>query len=167
MYFRAVIWFSTNWTCLTNSTIKLFEPRTTEEGSGAGSTENHVILGSADVVSATQVTWSLALQGPNDEFPVFYGPSSSIISTGNLARHVCEMICVQDSVGGAGDGTLQTWVDGVLGLNVTGMNYIASGQTKGWPRMAFEPTYGGGTASPPNTIPNIFWGFDNLYISLK
>lgn len=167
MYFRAVVWFSANWTCLTNSTIKLFEPRTTEEGSGAGSTENHIIFGSADVVSTTQVTWSLGLQGPNGQAHDERGPSSSIISTGNLARHVCEMICVQDSVGGAGDGTLQTWVDGVLGLNVTGMNYIASGQTKGWPRMAFEPTYGGGTASPPNTIPNIFWGFDNLYISLK
>jgi hypothetical protein len=56
------------------------------------------------------------------------------------------------------------WVDGNAAYSTTGLHYLKTGDTAGWSYIMFDPTYGGGSNSPPVSM---YWDFDQLYVSVK
>jgi hypothetical protein len=164
-YQRMKVRFSSNWTVANNPASKLCEPRTEQTGSGSGPNENDVI----EVVpngDPTKNYLNLALQGPNGHFANLreqpQGNPAANLSDGNW--HVLEVLFGPESTPGAGNGTYQGWIDGVLVANYTNVPWLASGNNVGWPYLMFDPTYGGTVSSPPYTI---YWDFDQLYVSTK
>jgi hypothetical protein len=168
LYQRFKIRFSTNFTASSNSGLKLNEPRTNYPGGGDDATENHVMSVSAWDVSPTRLSLALDLQGPNGHFadvnPQPASNPAAVLSTGDNAWHTVEIVFGPESTPGAGNGVYQSWVDGTQVANYSNIVWLAAGQTAGWPRIAFVPTYGGGTASPPATM---YWDMDQLYVSTK
>jgi uncharacterized protein YjdB len=168
LYQRFKIRFSTNFTASSNSGLKLNEPRTNYPGGGDDATENHVMYVSAWDVSPTRLSLALGLQGPNGHFadvnPQPASNPAAVLSTGDNAWHTVEIVFGPESTPGAGNGVYQSWVDGTQVANYSNIVWLAAGQTPGWPRIAFVPTYGGGTASPPATM---YWDMDQLYVSTK
>jgi Bacterial Ig-like domain (group 2) len=142
-----------------NTDIKNFEPHTFQEGAGNGE-ENHILALWA-VGSSSQLSPLIGLQGPYSASNIHPSPAV-IVSDGNW--HTIEWLLVQDAPAGSGNGTAKVWVDGTQVINATGVTWLGSGNQSGWKALVCDPTYGGGTASPPSTM---FWDFDQLYVSTK
>jgi uncharacterized protein YjdB len=165
-YQRMRVRFSTNWTLNGNVALKFCEPRTQQTGSGAGPNENHVI-GAHDMATESIHAWYyVLLQGPNGHFrDLFEQPSQS--PSANLADgkwHVIEALFTPESTPGAGNGGYDGWVDGFQVAHYTDVLWLAPGNQVGWPYLLFDPTYGGGSHSPPTTM---YWDLDQLYVSTK
>ncbi len=152
---RTSVGFTTNG----NTDIKNFEPHTFQEGASSGE-ENHILALWA-VGSSSQLSPLIGLQGPYTASNIHPNPAV-IVSDGNW--HTIEWLLVQDSPAGAGNGTAQVWVDGTQVINTNTVTWLGSGNQRGWKALVCDPTYGGGTASPPTTM---YWDFDQLYVSTK
>lgn len=165
LYARMRIRYSANWTCSTNASVKIYEPRSENQGSGAGATSNPVVFGYVGAGTPTRFPVGWAKQGPNGLF-ANYAPASPnagfIISDGNW--HYVEVSTTPETSIGAGDGVIDIWVDQVNHFQQTGVQFLTAGMTVGWPSIIFDPTYGGGTASPPV---NMYWDFDDIFIATK
>jgi Bacterial Ig-like domain (group 2) len=164
LYMRMQIRFSSNWTTNGNATVKLCEPHTLYENGGPGGpNENHIIYGSATDFGSTKVALALGLQGPNGQARNLHPTSpAAILSDGRW--HTMEVLLGPESSAGAGNGTYQGWVDGVQIANYSNVHYLAAGQTRAWKALLYDPTYGGGTASPPD---DIYWDMNQLFVSTK
>jgi hypothetical protein len=162
-YQRMKIRFSSNWTMSGNFDVKLCEPRTQQFGNGSGATENDNIDAHGPTTSAFLF---VGLQGPNGHFANLTEQPASTAAD-NLAGggwHTIEVLFTPESTPGAGDGTYTGWVDGTQIAHYTGVLWLAAGNQVGWPYLMFDPTYGGGTNSP---AVNMYWDFDQLYVSTK
>jgi hypothetical protein len=162
IYIRHPFQSSSTLTTNGNTDIKLWEPHTFQEGASSGE-ENHILAIWAEI-SNTQLVPLIGLQGPYAASNI-HATNKIIVTDG--AEHIVEWLLVQDSPAGAGNGTAQVWVDGTLIINATGVLWLGTGNTSGWKALVCDPTYGGGTATPPNVIPPVSWWFRYLYISVK
>jgi len=164
-YHRMKVHFSGNWTNAGNPVIKLCEPRTEQQGNGAGATENDVIGGFVNA-GPTQSFLTLLLQGPDGHFsdlmPQPSTDANANISDGNW--HTIEVLFGPESTPGAGNGTYKAWVDGVQVASYTGVLWLAPGNTAGWPYLMFDPVYGGVQSSPPSLM---YWDVDQIYVSTR
>ena len=160
-YQRMRVRFSSNWTTANNPVVKLCEPRTYQHGSGSGSTENHVIGAWAQPFGPTQLVPAFLQQGPNSIFGNYY-PSATpdVITDGNW--HQLEVLFTPESSPGAGNGSIDFWVDGASHYQKTNVKFLAAGNAPGWPSLMFDPVYGGVKSSPPATM---YWDVDQLYVS--
>ena len=61
-------------------------------------------------------------------------------------------VLVVGNTPGSRNGQLRVWADGRLVLSANDVEYWSSAQTPGWTGIAWEPTYGGGTNSPPREL---------------
>jgi trimeric autotransporter adhesin len=157
LYIRMKIRFSPNWTTNGNVDVKLAEPHTLYEDN-----ENDNI----DAwVTGSQSVLITGLQGPSADRNLQPNTGAGVITGG--AWHTMELLYGPESTSGAGNGTYQAWVDGVQVANYSNVNWLAAGETPGWHELLFDPCYGGGTSNPPSSSPNIYWDFDQLYISTK
>jgi hypothetical protein len=165
-YQRMMVRFSSNWTLSGNVALKLCEPRTQQQGSGQGPNENHVIGAHDFETQSVNAFLYVLLQGPNGHFAdLFEQPKYS--PAANLkggAWHLIEVLFTPESTPGAGDGTYTGWVDGTQIANYTNVLWLAAGNQVGWPYLMFDPTYGGGTNSPAQSM---YWDFDQLYVSTR
>jgi hypothetical protein len=162
-YERRMMWFSPGFVFPVNTGIKVGEPRTLYQGSVAGAFENHIIgtFGtSADQLHSVIAT---LLQGPNGNFRDIFPTLPAGDLTGGAGK-LCEWLFRTEAVPGEPTGTCQMAVDGVVVANETNVQWLAAGQTPGWPYWMVDPTYGGAPASvhPPALQ---WWEFDELFVS--
>jgi hypothetical protein len=165
-YQRMKVRFAPNWSLNGNVALKFCEPRTQQTGSGQGSNENHVI-GAHDFETQTTHAWFyVLLQGPNGHFgDLFEQPQwSPSANLNDGAWHTIEVVFGPESSPGAGDGSYTGWIDGTQVAHYTSVMWLASGNQVGWPYLMFDPTYGGGTHSPGQSM---YWDLDQLYVSTK
>jgi hypothetical protein len=158
LYIRMQVRFSPNWTTNGNVDVKLAEPHTLYEDD-----ENDNI--DAWVTTGTQAVLITGTQGPGPDHNLTPNVGAGVITGG--AWHTIELLYGPESTSGAGNGTYQAWVDGTQVTNMSNVNWLAAGEQPGWQELLFDPCYGGGYNNPPNTSPNIYWDFNNLYISTK
>ena len=130
--------------------------RPTGEGEGAGKQTNHFI-------SLTREGWpdfGFLTQGPsfNDNY------TDAHLTKG--VWHDVEILLTMGTTGSANDGTAKVWVDGIQIQNLTGQKMLYDGQQvgNGWKYLFLDPTYGGGTNSPPA---NLNFQIDHWYVSVK
>ncbi len=165
-YQRMKVRFSSNWTLNGNVGVKFCEPRTQQQGNGQGPNENHVIGAHDFDTYSTNAFFYVLLQGPNGHFQdLFEQPQYS--PAANLkggAWHLVEVLFTPESTPGAGDGTYTGWIDGTQIASWSSVLWLAPGNQVGWPYLMFDPTYGGGTHSPPQ---DMYWDFDQLYVSTR
>jgi hypothetical protein len=165
-YQRMKVRFSPNWTLNGNISVKFCEPRTQQQGSGQGPNENDVIAAADWATFSTHAWVFVGLQGPNGHFENLTEQPAQTpaadVSGGSW--HLLEVLFTPESTPGAGDGTYTGWVDGVQIANWTSVLWLAAGNQIGWPYLMFDPTYGGGTNSPPVAM---YWDVDQLYVSTK
>lgn len=146
---------------------KMWEPRTLYSGGATG--ENHVIGGRSygpGSPSATLFMPFFFLQGPNGQSRNLAPTVANPINIADGGTHTVEMLEVMETPAGSATGTQDTWIDGVLQAHYANVQYLASGQTPGWPYWMADPTYGGAPATehPPHQ-----WSVthDSLYVSVK
>jgi hypothetical protein len=165
-YQRMKVRMSPNWTMSGNIGVKLCEPRTQQQGSGQGPNENHVIGLHDFETQSVNAFFYVLLQGPNGHFEdLFEQPQySAAANIKGGAWHLLEVLFTPESSPGAGDGTYTGWVDGVQIAHWTSVLWLAAGNQVGWPYLMFDPTYGGGPNAPSQ---NMYWDFDQLYVSTK
>ena len=61
------------------------------------------------------------------------------------------------------DGIVKIWQDGVQTINLSNVEFVSSGDSHTWERVAWNPTWGGGCSG---TVPaNQYMWMDNVYIS--
>jgi len=169
MYVRYNITYSSNWTANGNSTTKHFDIHT------SAGTENHIIYSAINTNTDMYLAVSLQFQGgapPTYNVPTGPGPGNEpngqLAGTTRGTKHTVETVFIQETVAGQRTGSYQSWVDGnaCFGPQVN-VQYLVGAETHGWHDVFFDPTYGGGSQSPPNVSPNIYWTIDHLYISVK
>jgi len=160
LYIRMKIRFSPNWTTNGNVDVKLAEPHTLYEDNENDNIDAWVTGSNSQSVLIT------GLQGPSTDRNLLPTTSGGGVITGG-AWHTIELLYGPESTSGAGNGTYQAWVDGAQVTNTSNVNWLAAGETPGWHELLFDPCYGGGYANPPSSSPNIYWDFDQLYISTK
>jgi uncharacterized protein YjdB len=158
LYIRMKVRFAPNWTTNGNVDVKLAEPHTLYEDD-----ENDNI--DAWVTTGSQAVLITGTQGPGPDANLMPNVGAGVITGG--AWHTIELLYGPESTSGAGNGTYQAWVDGTQVTNMSNVNWLAVGESPGWHELLFDPCYGGGYNNPPNTSPNIYWDFDQLYISTK
>jgi Glycosyl hydrolase family 10 len=154
---------SAGFTVSTNTDVKSFEPHTQQQGSGGGQ-ENH-ILAMWNEIGPTSLSPLVGLQGPTNSTNIHSSVPHPNVTDG--AQHLIEWLLVQETPAGSGTGSAQCWVDGVLCINkalIPPNTWLGVGNARGWVALVCDPTYGGGTASPPSTMT---WTFDKLYCSVK
>jgi hypothetical protein len=169
MYERFQIRFSPNFTTGSNSDIKLEEPKSNYSGSGDDATQNdNVDAFAVGGGSSTRLVLGGGLQGPNGHFanllPNLGDVRQAVLSTGDDAWHTVEVLFGPASAAGRSNGSYAEWVDGVQVADYASVLWRAAGQSPGWVRMLFQPTYGGGTMNPPLSM---YWDLNALYISVK
>jgi Bacterial Ig-like domain (group 2) len=157
LYIRMQIRFSPNWTTNGNVDVKLAEPHTLYEGNENDNIDAWVTGSQSVLITGTQ--------GPGADHNLMPNTGPGVITGG--AWHTIELLYGPESKSGAGNGTYQAWVDGAQVTNMSNVNWLASGETPGWHELLFDPCYGGGTAHPPSSSPNIYWDFNQLYIATK
>jgi hypothetical protein len=165
-YQRMLVRFSPNWTLSGNVAMKFCEPRTQQQGSGQGPNENHVIGAHDFETNSVNAFFYVLLQGPNGHFEDLfeqpqYSPASNLKGGG---WHLIEVLFTPESTPGAGNGSYTGWVDGVQIANYTNVLWLAAGNQVGWPYLMFDPTYGGGSHNPAQSM---YWDFDQLYVSTR
>jgi hypothetical protein len=160
--YRTVV-FSSNFTEKAGTGMKLYEPRTANQGNGQGLSTNFVGTASYSP-DATHLSPGCFLQGPNGQSVVFLPPSGTGVITGG-ASHTVEEIWQQDQPLGASNATYTLWVDNVLVLSKTGLTMMVAGMTIGWNFWLTDPTYGGATGSNPPF--SMYWTMKSLYLAGK
>jgi uncharacterized protein YjdB len=164
-YQRMKVRFSPNWTLNGNVALKFSEPRTQQTG-GSGPNENDVIGAHDFETLSVHAFFYILVQGPDgNSRDLFEQPQySPAANLNDGAWHTVEVVFSPESSPGAGNGGYTGWVDGTQVAHYTNVQWLAVGNQVGWPYLMFDPTYGGGTHSPPAAI---YWDFDQLYVSTK
>ena len=157
LYMRCQMKISSNWTDNGNAGTKFcFVRPHTGEGGGSGAQTNHFLtltwFGQLDLGFSTQ------------------GPDFTDYDTGaNLTKNVwhdMEFLLTLGTSGSANDGTAKVWANGTQILNASGIKMLYNGQSvgSGWKYLFLDPTYGGGTNTPPA---NLNFQIDHWYASVK
>ena len=164
MYVYFKIRYSPNWSNNGNVGTKITDIQFANSNNG-----NH----ENDVISGT-----CAAGSPADQFLTTLQQNQvfrAMESTANLAGasagtwHTVECLYTpQTSANPAtADGTCTMWMDGTQVFTATNVSWVATGDSQLWSFLLCDATYGGGSNSPPNTTPNIYWDWDQLYVSTK
>lgn len=176
VYFRWDQMFSATWTDNGNLGCKLFDVTLAVAGE-----VNHIVATEIDQnhspTDNSDAFLILALQGPDvptQNVPQITGsqqyrtiePNAQLAGPTKGNPHTCEMLIIQDSPAGAGNGSVQFWVDGnpAWGPQI-GLNIIGAADSVGWNGPFYDPTYGAGSNNPPPGTP-IFQRFRNVYASV-
>lgn len=165
LYVKRTVQFSSVWTTGVSTGIKNAEPHTSTAGSGAGATENHILYFSYNGTNnGSQLQPMVQLQGPNSQARNLVAPNGTqgILTGGGV--HTLEELLIQEATPGQATGSYQAWVDGALLNNYSNVNYLASGQGKGWFYFLRDTVWGGGGSNPAQQQ---YWIENFLYVSVK
>ena len=166
LYVRRNVSFSSNWTNPVATGTKNAEPHTTAPQSPiSGNATNHILYYSYNATGTNTIMQPMVqLQGPNGQNRnLTVSPATVGVLSGG-ASHLLEELLIQEGTPGTASGTYMAWVDGVLAANYTNVQYLFSGQTKGWVYFLRDIVWGGTGSNPPQQQ---YWTENNLYLSVK
>lgn len=143
LYVYARVRVSSNWTDNGNAGTKFAFIRTDIYDGGGGAVSHYINL----------TNFGVPRWGINMEFVGGSGnrnfAGSSVANLGDGEWHDCEVLLIPNTPGTA-NGTVRTWVDGVLDTNATDVLIFNAAQTSPqWAYVVVDPTYGGGLNAVP------------------
>lgn len=184
MYVRYRERVEAGWTSNGNMGAKNFEPRTpaSNGGGSAGGTGQNDVLGFSSNGGGGNAWLQFLQQGSSTtDLPCWeycrahgtgaYGvPMAFYADSGaDLAHdhqwHTVEWLVTVNSPLGTANGCLSLWIDSRLEWKECDVKWFIAGNTAAWNYFMSDPTYGGGTNSPP--AGGVAWDFDQVYISVK
>lgn len=170
MYVRYLVRYSSNWTNNGNTGTGMFAPQFS--GSNNAGNENDLITGRCDNPPAVDQYVVVQQQGQATRtLPAVTTTYAAADPNGNMAGpsrgswHTVEALFTAQSSTASANGSCTVWMDGTQCFTASNVAWVSGADSPNWATLLCDPTYGGGTNSPPAVSPALHWDFDQLYVS--